>query len=680
MRVNTVKYLSGIFLICLLVFMLGFQPGIIVADSDKDEPSKSKPPEPPNLDALLDIGLKAAGMTRKDFFIKRDIGGEIDPFRLDVVNECLEKPFETGRISRELTDSLLADGKPKSDESLAWKGAGQIWNKVDEFFIEASPQGFREMRASLENEAVFNSLAPEIRRTVFASVKAAAHLKRPFSGLRNPFKVQELAHLNGFFHQLFARESNAAADYNKIEESVPEVHDLTFYLGLFQHLDEEALNYMVALTFSRYFGDRKEKDDSIRDDSENKNPATPVTFVGAAKLMKKLLADKKASDMDKNLPFIFDTEHGKIKITGTGDDIHTDTAECLLIIDLGGNDIYKGRPAGGVNGVSFIFDLAGDDVYIADEECALGSGFWGVGVLYDFAGDDVYRGREMSCGVGICGYGLLRDVAGNDTYISEDTAQGAGCFGIGMLVDEAGNDTYTAPLFAQGFSLVKGYGLLLDGGGNDSYNVGGKYEDHREPGQAYQSMGQGFAYGLRPSASGGIAVLYDVGGNDTYTGDYFCQGSSYWHAFGILRDDAGNDTYRARRYSQGAGIHLSAGCLMDKSGNDTYVSWGVSQGCGHDYAVGYFIDEKGNDSSSTDWMCNGTGNASGIGIHFDLSGDDRYTTRGNNQLGGGIWDKGRKGPSMGVFIDVRGKDFYSKSGRDKHVWFSGECGVGIDGE
>src|SRR5690606_32279131 len=120
-------------------------------------------------------------------------------------------------------------------------------------------------------------------------------------------------------------------------------------------------------------------------------------------------------------------------------------------------------------------------------------------------------------------------------------------------------------------------------------------------GKSYQSMSQGFGYGVRPweslaGASGGIGVIAEAEGNDTYVADYFAQGSSYWFSLGILDDRKGHDRYVSGRYSQGAGIHMSAGVLIVGEGDDNYLaSYGVAQGCGHDFGIGFLLDNGGND-------------------------------------------------------------------------------------
>ena len=85
--------------------------------------------------------------------------------------------------------------------------------------------------------------------------------------------------------------------------------------------------------------------------------------------------------------FSFKTDLGLVEIGGPVPDIHEKPA--ALIIDLGGNDLYKGKVAAGVDGkCSIVFDLGGDDVYLG-EDFTQASGVWGIGVLFDLKGDDL---------------------------------------------------------------------------------------------------------------------------------------------------------------------------------------------------------------------------------------------------------------------------------------------------
>ena len=331
------------------------------------------------------------------------------------------------------------------------------------------------------------------------------------------------------------------------------------------------------------------------------------------------------------------TRHGLMIVGGTGDNDYDQ--EALLIVDLGGNDRYRNGAGASRSGYPFsmVIDFSGNDVYMAGEDYAQGAGFLGGGFLIDLAGDDQYLSKSFGQGAGVLGVGMLIDMGGDDIYRCHSFCQGAGFLGVGLIAESGGNDQYSAAIYSQGFGFVRGMGLILEGEGNDRFFAGGVYRDHREPGKAYLSMSQGFGFGLRPwgtlaGASGGIGILDDAQGNDTYLGDYFSQGAGYWYSLGILNDTDGHDLYAAGRYSQGAGIHLAAGILHDTAGDDHYLArYGVSQGCGHDLAVGFLLDNSGNDRYVGGTLAQGAGNANGLGVLSDNGGTDEYYLHDDGQ-------------------------------------------------
>jgi hypothetical protein len=371
-----------------------------------------------------------------------------------------------------------------------------------------------------------------------------------------------------------------------------------------------------------------------------------------------------------------DSSCGKIIIGGYGDnEYHLESP--ALIIDPGANDRYF------VNNslkkqVSIIIDHSGDDVYTSlEEDFSQGCGNFGISILVDKKGNDIYQGNNFSQGCGVFGIGILQDEQGNDIYSGDTMVQGAATFGIGLLIDLKGDDRYSGALMTQGFGYTKGLGGIVELDGNDMYQSGNKYLDYRESEGAFRSFSQGFGFGCRNYAGGGIGILADYRGNDDYTGNYFAQGSSYWFSLGILYDREGRDTYDARRYAQGAGIHLSVGSLLDCSGDDRYTSWGVSQGCGHDFSQGILVDMKGNDEYISDWLSEGAGSQSGVGILIDLQGDDSYKGQSNIQ-GIGSYDELRDLNSLGLLFDLKGKDAYSPERPENSFWYAGSYGGGID--
>ncbi len=372
------------------------------------------------------------------------------------------------------------------------------------------------------------------------------------------------------------------------------------------------------------------------------------------------------------------TAVGDILIGTYGKDVYTGNP--VVIIDPGGDDIYQLDPQ--TPGRSrVIADWEGNDLYLAPRGHDLGCGFWSWGLLIDQAGDDTYRAGNFTLGAGWFGVGALYDLGGRDMYEGDTYTQGAGGWGIGALYDGGeGNDRYNGALCAQGFGFSAGSGVLMDEAGNDTYFAGGKYEDILRYVDHYVSLSQGFGYGMRPHFSGGVGLLLDLAGHDVYTADIFGQGCSYWWSFGGLYDATGNDQYTGHQYAQGSATHMTAGCLFDRAGDDTYSSKGVSQGCGHDWSPALLIDAAGNDRYTCSDLSQAAGSANGVGVLIDGQGDDVYNAKDtlNTQ---GYGNPRRDYGSIGLFLDLGGKDRYIGAGKDSRVWLSRSMwGVGVDAD
>ena len=106
----------------------------------------------------------------------------------------------------------------------------------------------------------------------------------------------------------------------------------------------------------------------------------------------------------------------------------------------------------------------------------------------------------------------------------------------------------------------------------------------------YEGWGQGVGGGLRAVACGGIGVILDGGGENTYEFDYLSHGGGYWCGLGFARDFGGNTkrlitrtaynggprAYESfQRFGCGWGCHYAMGFLFDDSGDDVYEarSW-----------------------------------------------------------------------------------------------------------
>lgn len=415
-------------------------------------------------------------------------------------------------------------------------------------------------------------------------------------------------------------------------------------------------------------------------------PAAQITSKGTADSISVGKFSGKVDGVTGDVLYYEDNQWGRFVIGGSGD--NTYDGDFAGIIDVGGNDVYRGRVASGMGELyqpyGLVIDLSGNDYYDAGSNMvSQGAGFLGIGVLIDRAGDDTYRGDAYAQGIGLFGVGFLVDHGGINDYRARYFAQGAAHCGVGYLFsDGGGNDRYLGTVWSQGFAGTFGYGLIYDNGGNDNYRCGGVYLHAPLLPHDNQSFSNGFGMGWRPRAGGGIGVQIDEGGGvDYYDAEVMSFGSSYWYSIGILYDDGGNDRYSLAHYGMGSGIHLSIGAFYDQAGDDQYRSrMGVVGGTPHDLSTGIFVDGGGNDSYGT---CDGWGGSltNSYGLFVDRSGDDTYLPRpGGTSMGNASWARGIGGAA--VFIDEAGDDVYpfGEPGLDSSIWIQSGWGIGMDVE
>lgn len=260
---------------------------------------------------------------------------------------------------------------------------------------------------------------------------------------------------------------------------------------------------------------------------------------------------------------------------------------------------------------------------------------------------------------------------------------------------------------AQGFAYTRAYGLLYDSQGDDEYisllgdeELGGMmlYLNPQNSGKSNTSMTQGFGFGRRADftdgifMSGGVGILRDVEGDDSYICDIFGLGTGYWFGTGIVADDDGADHYDGRWYVIGAGAHMANGILLDAAGDDVYNEslplLICSVGCGHDFSLGLLADLGGDDVYNAPSFSVGAGNADGIGMLLDFEGDDSYSSTANNTFGfansadyGGLPETLK---CIGLFLDSDGVDQYERPDLesvpigDDSLWVSPSAHEGMD--
>jgi hypothetical protein len=402
-----------------------------------------------------------------------------------------------------------------------------------------------------------------------------------------------------------------------------------------------------------------------------------------------------------------DTPVGRIAInSGGGDTTYTQGTDALdansfylLTCDVDGNDTYNcaaGANAGILNPVSICLDLAGNDIYASLDDPAdaggigddlhsqQGTGRWGNGILVDYAGDDTYTTSMAGQGSGFFGWGLLYDVQGNDAYTGTSFVQGSAFCGVGILHDSGGADAYTADGLSQGFGDIWGLGVLSDKGADpDTYFS--KWDG--ATGSTINVYSQGAAAGFGGDAvnapviwDGGIGLLVDSGGDDSYSCGVRGQGHGYWFSTGVFDDRAGNDTYEGDAFIQGSGSVFGSGIMLDRAGNDLYNSQyatrgfpleDLSLGGGTNYALGWFLDGGGDDNYTSASYALGCGVLNALAYFCDMgNGIDHYNipvNAGDNEktLGRGYLtqsavegDVRETQPTLGLFVDCGGADLY----------------------
>jgi len=399
------------------------------------------------------------------------------------------------------------------------------------------------------------------------------------------------------------------------------------------------------------------------------------------------LEEKSFYPSDTILPtrFIYEAEFGRFVIADEDNDIHN--TDAAVLIDLGGNDIYKNNAGSNYPGNNFFslqIDHRGNDIYSAREtEFVQGFGFLGTGILYDLAGNDRYNGLRFAQGSGICGIGLLWDRQGDDAYYCNAFCQGAGMFGAGILLDDKGHDKYDCATLGQGAATTLGLGILSDLDGNDRYLLSSGLM--KESLGILPGYGQGGALSFRDfpwnksfTAYGGIGLLFDDSGNDSYKTEGWCdQGGSYIMSLGALYDNSGDDEYFCNT-GQGSGIHITNAILIDRSGNDKYHGNFRAGGSGGDRSPGIFLEYGGDDEYYSKTSSYGTGvKPFSYSLFVDFKGNDLYQcsqpaaeiTFNNWDSYGGVWPESEAHLwPYSMCFDLGGEDDYQVRNRKNNSY------------
>ncbi|MDJ0522679.1 MAG: hypothetical protein QNJ90_11480 [Planctomycetota bacterium] len=620
--------------------------------------------------AALDRALHAANLTRKDLTFTKDLakGHECLP----IVKEMLRDPLE---IAREMDAFVRLSTTWDAGLHAPHGTLIEAWQRLAPSDLDPVGRALRGIPDSREPVVAEDAKPADL---LAWATKLAAHAGKPLRLGKEPLSFEDVR-----YRILRSRLPPAMAWHDVFEAPYSEAVEDTLTKTL-EAADDAYLHELAASISAR---------------------ALLEPWFAAFGDPQAWLRELPPSAFPRDKPLVKDTPFGRIALGTPKDDVYTG-GQYTVLIDPGGNDRYVGCRIGAAYGtkdrrLGFFADLGGDDQYdCAEVQITMGAAVLGVAAFYDLGmGNDRYRAGHASLGAAMGGCAVFYDDGGTDTYEGRTFTQGAAGFGVAVFYDDAmqskpeltadegtkdpvdiglfDNDRLTAWANAQAFARCRGMAYCINTRGNDTYEAGGVYLHAPLFADRYQSFSQGFAIGERGvDYAGGIAMLIDHEGNDRYLGDIYNQGVGYWYAAGFLYDGGGNDLYEMTQYGQGSGIHLAVGGLIDESGNDTYVMHsGLGQGGSHDYAASILHDRGGHDRYMGTTSCNGCGLTNSVGLFFDRSGNDTYAGR-KGSLNHGRPARGFG--SVGVLIDLAGKDHYLGIMEDGTAWRHTDVGVGVD--
>lgn len=654
---------------------------------------------PAQADDALDETLALVGLRRADLgWVPKGWWPRFPdpPYKLRAFDALFAAPLDTVTFARALAQTAWEGLAREALDADPQRGARSLYRTVQRLGIDPRFAGFRGYTA--------NVLAPQVPvdQAIVELYRAAHRTTRPNTfGMELPYpKIEEL---------LAARVKVLPQGVSPIlGQLVLNIIDAHYWAELaFRKVDGNdrqvvATRYDVGEEMIDAFDYCPQIDDLARAWDEASLWYAGQKCVDALDLAR---AELRMLDLSGAPAFAFDWESpwGWIRVRGAGSDVVSGD-DALLVVDLGGDDVYQGGVAASsaTRPIGLLLDLAGNDQYLADGP-AQGAGLCGIGVLIDERGDDTYAGQRYAQGVGQFGLGLCADLDGDDAYCNRFSGQGCGYFGVGLLLDVAGDDEYRTYGDGQGLGGVGGVGVLADRTGNDRYlaerkcSVTGRPSYHSPGIDVAVSNVQGCGMGRRGDGAdghcwaGGLGVLLDGAGNDFYSAGNWCMGTGYWFGIGILHDRGGNDEYHGAVYTQGTGAHFCIGVCIDEAGDDRHLAEensNESLAWAHDFTIGLLLDAAGNDVYRVDTSGLAYSINRSIAMLIDQGGDDVYRSddaqrrQGNQGLRPGVainneGFRARDGvstyfadtTSLGLFLDIGGNDTYwSTELRNNSQW------------
>lgn len=389
---------------------------------------------------------------------------------------------------------------------------------------------------------------------------------------------------------------------------------------------------------------------------------------------------------------VFESDGCEVMVGNTGPNGYGPGVDPVVLIDLGGDDVYTNGAALAVGSVRVLVDVEGDDTYTEAASAAAPGGplvvegqaraRLGVAVLVDGLGDDAYTATAAA----------TAPEPGPPARDIQIHAQGAADVGAAILVDGGGRDAFTVTGSSSGDSVETagqghaaiGLGALvnlgaveLDGDGpDDAYTVSATSTLHNDFDDGFTAtfvIGPADVRAQGAADAAGAGILVDAGGDDAYDARGFAGGVTFTAqgaasgGAGVLVDGLGSDRYDARALStvtlelvtldpsicwevfvsvgtgdllalaQGA-AELGAGVLADGAGDDIrlIVARNRAEAIAEafsDFDCSIFGGNKAfatADAGRGIARGQGAGGTAGVGVLADVAGADTHTLDGSS--------------------------------------------------
>ncbi len=455
----------------------------------------------------------------------------------------------------------------------------------------------------------------------------AARLDKGKNAKYRKVEKQDLKSIQRTLAHSFRDLRSALGSGRNLREVAPRVQSAVNYIGRNQNLDNTTAEELATLEDRLYRARTVDQEEIYEIAQHLVLSAMALERPDLEKKWRKMKTKKAQSlnslEVEGEVLVDRQMDFGRLVIGGYGRNVY-DCDAIEVIIDLGGDDEYKGAAggAGELRRLAMVLDLEGDDRYQGLNN-ALGSATFGIGILIDLAGNDQYEAADRSAGFGTAGVGVFIDRAGDDQYALGMQSGGVGLAGKGLFFDLGGDDVQAAGSQSFGFGLPGGLGMFVDWRGDDVRTLGSKPSQVTSRADEV-SLGFGVGMGLNAKLSGGLGVHFDAQGDDSYRGKGITCGAGVRTGAGVFVDLKGSDTYRLGFASLGAAYLQGIGVCMDRDGDDSYEAMSLSLGAASHAGMAWFLDSYGDDSYAM--VAPGLGDAlsGALSGFLDQDGEDRY--------------------------------------------------------